>query len=220
MNPGLVELSSGGSASKMKDFAALQKKISAVDPKGVSMSSYNPTNKAMDCPAVNSSWQASSSLPPTPNNAACDCMFKAASCVPASDLKAESYGDIFGYICGSDNSLCAGIQGNTTTGKYGTFSMCSSKQKLAYVLDAYYKKNGKASTSCDFKGQAQTQTSSGQTGCAKLAPSNGNSTGDGSGNGNGTDSFAVMGAPLARVGGSAIGLYLVAAVFGAAMVAW
>jgi hypothetical protein len=143
-------------------------------------------------------------------------MFKAASCVPASSLDPENYGDIFGYICGSDSSLCAGIQGNTTTGKYGTFSMCSSKQKLAYVLDAYYKKNKNAASSCDFKGQATTQSSSGQTGCAKLAPSGGNSSSGGSDSGN----SGVMGAPLLRVGGSAVGLYLVAAVFGVAMVAW
>ncbi|KID87785.1 beta-1,3-glucanosyltransferase [Metarhizium guizhouense ARSEF 977] len=216
---GLVEVSSDGSVSKRKDFAALQSKISAVDPKGVTMDSYNPTAKVMDCPAVNSSWQASATLPPTPNDSACDCMFKAASCVPANSLKADDFGDIFGYICGSDRSLCAGIDGNFTTGKYGTYSMCSSKQKLAFVLDAYYKKNKNAASSCDFKGQATTQSASGsQSNCAKLAPSNGgNSTSSG---GNGSDSFAVKGAPLTRVGNSAVGLYLAAALFVVGMVAW
>jgi hypothetical protein len=199
----------------LKDFSVLQKKISAVDPKGVTMDSYNPTAKAMDCPTVNSTWQANSTLPPTPNTSACDCMFKAASCVPASNLDASAYGDIFGYICGSDNSLCTGIQGNTTTGKYGTFSMCASQQKLAFVLDAYYKKSGNAASSCDFKGQAKVQTASGQTGCSKLTTSNGNTTSSGD-----KGNFAVTGAPLPRVAGSSVGLYLVAALFGATMVAW
>ncbi|KAK2612390.1 hypothetical protein QQS21_001654 [Conoideocrella luteorostrata] len=213
---GLVKISNGGSATKLKDFAALQKKITAVSPKGVDMSSYNPTNKVLDCPAVNSFWAANSTLPPTPNDSACQCMVKAATCVPASDLKPTAYGDIFKFICGKDSSYCAGINGNTTTGTYGVYSMCSSQQKLAYVLDAYYKKNSNGG--CDFKGQAKTQSASGsQSSCAKLAPGS-NST---SGNGNGTDngSFAVLGAPLARVGSSMVGLYLVAALFGVAMVA-
>ncbi|GAB0137934.1 hypothetical protein EsDP_00006185 [Epichloe bromicola] len=234
-NYGLVKISNGGSATKLKSFSALEKKISSANAKGVDMSSYNPTNKALECPTVNSLWEASSSLPPTPNDSACNCMVKAASCVPSGDLKKTSYGDIFGFICGKDAAYCAGITGNTTTGKYGSFSMCSSQQKLAYVLDAYYKKNGKGA--CDFKGQAKTQSASGSlSSCAKLAPGsnganstsggngngsgNGSGNGNGNGNGNGTDSFAVLGAPLTRVGGSAVGLYLVSAVFGAAMVAF
>ncbi|KAG6038980.1 hypothetical protein E4U41_003398 [Claviceps citrina] len=220
---GLVEISDGGSATKLKDFGALQKKISAVKPKGVDMSSYNPSNKVLSCPTVGSTWAASSSLPPTPDNSACSCMVKAASCVAASDLTESAFGDIFGFICGKDaSSYCAGIMGNATTGKYGTFSMCSNRQKLAYVLDAYAKKNGK--DACDFKGQAQTQSSASGSiaSCAKLAPSTGGGGGGDGGNSTsgGTDSgsFAVIGAPLTRVGGLAVGLYLVAAVFGAAVV--
>ncbi|QUC23271.1 uncharacterized protein UV8b_07512 [Ustilaginoidea virens] len=224
---GLVQIGSGGSVTKMKDFAALQSKIGAVNPKGVDMSSYNPTNKAMDCPAVGSSWAASAKLPPTPNDSACSCMVQAASCVPASGLNATVYGDIFGYICGKDASLCSGIAANSTTGTYGAYSMCTSQQKLVYALDAYAKKVGKGG--CDFGGQAKTQSASGSQGsCTKLAPSSGvNSTvvggggGGGGGSGNGTDSgsFAVLGASLTRVGSSAVGLYLVAAVFGAAAAA-
>ncbi|KAG5949155.1 hypothetical protein E4U60_007291 [Claviceps pazoutovae] len=224
---GLVKISDGGSAIKLKDFGALQKKISTVNAKGVDMSSYSPSNKVLDCPTVDSKWAASSSLPPTPDDSACSCMVKAASCVPASSLAEKSFGDIFGFICGKDASYCDGIMGNATTGKYGTFSMCSNQQKLAYVLDAYAKKNGKGA--CDFKGQAQTQSASGSmASCAKSVPGGGNGGGSGSGSGSGSstsggngtdgDSFAVLGAPLTRVGGTAIGLYLFASLFGAAVV--
>ncbi|KHN96670.1 beta-1,3-glucanosyltransferase [Metarhizium album ARSEF 1941] len=215
---GLVELGSGGSVSKMKDFAALQNKMSKVNPQGVKMDSYNPTATAKACPAVDSTWRASSTLPPTPNDEACECMFKASSCVPASSLKPDDFGDIFGFVCGTDTSICAGIDGNTTTGKYGPYSMCSSRQKLAYVLDAYYKKNKNAAGSCDFKGQATTQSARGsQSDCAKLAPSNGANP---TSSGNSSDSFAVMTASPTRVGNSAVGLYLVVALFGVGMVAW
>ncbi|KAG5991938.1 hypothetical protein E4U54_003788 [Claviceps lovelessii] len=224
---GLVKISDGGSATKLKDFGALQQKISAVDPKGVDMSSYRPSDKAMSCPTVDASWAASSKLPPTPNDSACSCMVKAASCVPASSLQETSFGDIFSFICGKDASYCSGITGNATAGNYGPFSMCTNTQKLAYVLDAYANKNGKGA--CDFKGQAQTQSPSGSMdSCAKLAPGgggggsgsggSGGSSTSGGGNNNDTDSFAVLGAPLTRIGGSAVGLYLVAAMFGAAVV--
>ncbi|KAG6006378.1 hypothetical protein E4U21_007109 [Claviceps maximensis] len=220
---GLVKISNGGSATKLKDFSALEKKISAVDPKGVDMSSYTPSNKAMSCPAVDSSWAASPNLPPTPNESVCSCMVQAASCVPSSTLAESSFGDIFGFICGKDASYCAGIMGNATSGTYGTFSMCTNKQKLAYVLDAYAKKNGKGA--CDFKGKAQTQSASGSmSSCAKQAPGSGSGSGSGgsspsgSGNSGDNDSFAVPGASLTRIGRSAVGLYLVAAVFGAAVV--
>ncbi|KAG5914574.1 hypothetical protein E4U42_000419 [Claviceps africana] len=224
---GLVQISDGGSATKLKDFGALEKKISAVNPKGVDMSSYTPSNKASSCPAVDSTWAASSNLPPTPNDSACSCMAKAASCVPASSLTASSFGDIFSFICGKDPSYCAGIMGNATAGHYGTFSMCTNQQKLAYVLDAYAKKNGKSA--CDFKGKAQPQTPSGSmASCAKLSPGGGSGGNGGSDNGGGNpgssggngdkDSFAVLGTPLTRIGGSAVGLYLAAAVLGAAAV--
>ncbi|OAA42194.1 beta-1,3-glucanosyltransferase [Metarhizium rileyi] len=211
---GLVKLDSDGSISKMTDFAALEKKISAVNPKGVNIDSYNPTSKAKSCPSVSSTWQANAALPPTPNESACECMFKAAACVPASSLEADEYGRIFSFVCGSDSSLCSGINGNTTTGKYGAYSMCSSRQKLAYVLDAYYKKNKNAATACDFKGSAATQSASGsRSSCDKITSSNSTSS-----DGNSSSSLGVTGAPLTRVGGSALGIYLVAALFGVAIV--
>lgn len=203
---GLVKISSdGGAPSKLADFAALQKEVAAADPKGVSMSSYNPTNQAMACPPVNATWGANSTLPPTPSLDACGCAANASTCVPSSSLSAESYGDIFDTICGSDQSLCAGINGNATTGVYGTFSMCSSVDKLAIVMGAYYQKNkgSQGNSACDFKGGAKTQTGSGDstTKCAAKAPSGGttgNSSGSGSGGSEG--SGAGVHGPMATAG--------------------
>lgn len=210
--PGLVKIN-GDTATKLKDFSALQQKVRAVAPKGVSMADYNPTNKPASCPQINSTWEASSILPPTPDESVCSCMVKSSECVPASNLATSSYGDIFNYICGKDVSLCSGIQGNTSTGVYGAYSMCADQDKLAFVLNAYYQKLNKASDACDFNGQAKTQAATKEGNCTAASTTPKNST---------SDNFAVMGAPLARafaLGEVSVGLYLVVALVGAGMVA-
>ncbi|KND93684.1 1,3-beta-glucanosyltransferase gel4 [Tolypocladium ophioglossoides CBS 100239] len=209
---GLVTVSSDGTATKSKDFSALQQKVRAVDPKGVSMADYNPTAKPANCPQINSTWEANSVLPPTPNESVCSCMVKSSECVPASNLASSSYGDIFNYICGKDESLCSGIQGNSSTGVYGAYTMCADQDKLAFVLNAYYQSLNKAADACDFNGQAKTQAASSQGNCTTLATSK-NTT---------SHNFAVMGTPLARAftrGEFSVNLYLVVALVGAGMVA-
>ena len=85
-------------------------------------------------------------------------MAKAASCVPADGLSTKDYGKIFNYICSKeDGKYCVGINGNSTTGIYGAYSMCSAETKLAFALDSYYQGQNSASTACDFNGQAKTQ---------------------------------------------------------------
>jgi hypothetical protein len=87
-------------------------------------------------------------------------MYKTLSCVPKTGLSTQKYGDIFNYICGSVPLACVGINGNTTTGVYGAFSMCDDTQKLGFVLDQYYKSQNNAAGACGFNGQAVTTTPS------------------------------------------------------------
>lgn len=217
---GLVNISSG-SATKMTDFSYLQKKVRAADPSTVKKSAYTSTNTAADCPTVNSTWAASSDLPPTPNESACSCVTKSSGCVPKSGLATSKYSAIFDYICGEDESLCDEINGNATTGVYGTFSMCNDIDKLAYVLNAYYESQSKDDTACDFDGKAETQTASSSAGnCTELAASN--STSSSNSSSDDSDSFAVMGAPITRVftlGGVDVSLYSLAVLIGAGMLA-
>ena len=102
-------------------------------------------------------------------------MVKASGCVPKDGLASSKYSAIFDYVCGKNETLCGGINGNATTGVYGTYSMCNSVDKLAYVLNAYYESQGKDSSACDFDGKAQTQTASSGSNCTELAVS-GNTT--------------------------------------------
>ncbi|KAM0456674.1 hypothetical protein ACHAO4_003705 [Trichoderma viride] len=196
---GLVKVS-GNTATKLKDFAALQSQIQQINPKGVQMSDYKPTNTAADCPTVNSTWQSSEKLPPTPNSDGCSCMAKAAQCIVANSTDATDYGSIFNFICGSDQTLCDGINGNTSTGVYGGYSMCGDQDKLTYVLNQYYLKQNKDSTACDFNSSAQTQTASGTLDkCNELVgASNSSSSGSGSGSsGDGKDgNLGALNAPI------------------------
>lgn len=164
---GLVKVSKNGDAVKQKDFNKLKERVLKADPKRIDMDDYKSDLKPAGCPALSSTWRANSDLPPTPNTASCKCMVKTRECVPAKGLKEKDYGSIFGFICGEKPELCAGINGNATTGVYGAYSMCSDADKLAFVLDAYYQDQDKSSDSCDFKGDATTQKAASDSSCDK-----------------------------------------------------
>jgi 1,3-beta-glucanosyltransferase GAS1 len=161
-------------------------------------------------------------------------MWSSLSCVPEASLNTTAYSAIFDYICGADPTACKGINGNTTTGVYGAYSMCNTTQQLGYVLDAYYKAQSSDSTACDFEGQAVTTKGTTASTCsAKLASASSENaaaatatsavTGTGSsGSSSSSSSFAV---PMAMknqltIGDFAVGLYALFAMgVGAAVVA-
>lgn len=218
----------------MDDFYTLEKAVNAADPTGPSMDSYTTSNQPASCPALSDHWHAAPGLPPTPNADLCSCMTASRTCVRAANLDTKAYADIFGYICGQEASACKGISGNTTTGVYGAYSMCSVGQQLDYVLDAYYKSQNSASSACDFNGQATLQTAAQNSSCtselakassynsevatATAAVSSSKSTSSSS-----KDSFAMPGATVARVGSFgdyAVGLYMVVSVVVGAGMVW
>lgn len=193
------------------------------------MASYTPSNSAASCPTVGASWQAASNLPPTPDSDLCACMFSSLSCVASSSLNDTAYGDIFGYICGEDASLCAGIETNATSGVYGSYSMCSSKQMLGYILDQYYQAQDSASDACDFDGSATTQSASTNSSCKTLLASASSAnavaaTATGGSSSSGTASSSSLAQPMSMsalfsIGELAVGAYVVVAMAaGAAMV--
>ncbi|POR32007.1 1,3-beta-glucanosyltransferase [Tolypocladium paradoxum] len=228
---GLVEVKNE-KATKLKDFDALKKQVTKAVPKAVDRSSYNPSAKLQKCPALSATWKANSVLPPSPDSSLCDCMVKSRSCVQKSGLDPKKYGAMFSFICGAAPEICTAINGNSSTGVYGAYSMCPDSAKLDYVLDAYYNKLNKAAASCDFKGQANVQKGASDSSCdSKLAKASdinkqvatatapvGGAKSTSTGN-----SFAVPGAPMAgafSVGDYTIGLYMLVAVLaGAGMVA-
>jgi hypothetical protein len=170
---GLVSIDSSGSATLLPDYTALSSQLAAVTPSGVDAGSYNPTNTAAQpCPTLGSDWEASSALPPTPNQELCSCMAKALNCVPSSKINADNIGDLFGLVCGLSQSACAGIAANASTGDYGAYGMCNPLQQLSWALNSYYEEQlaaGNGASACDFSGSATTQAAASPTGqCASL----------------------------------------------------
>ena len=97
-------------------------------------------------------------------------MMPTLTCVVANSTSTESYGDLFGTVCGY--GACAGIQANYTTGVYGAYSMCSAEQQLSFAFNAYYEAQnakGNGASACGFNGAATTQVAVSPTGtCASL----------------------------------------------------
>jgi len=165
---GLVSVS-GNTVSKLADFTALSKQLAKATPSSTASSAYTVTNtQAQACPTTGADWAASSNLPPIANAELCECMVKSLSCVANSGISGNSSADLFDYVCGLDNAACKGIGKNATTGVYGAYSMCSSSQQLSFVFDQYYKSQGKASTACDFSGNAKIQTGATSSSCSSL----------------------------------------------------
>ncbi|KAJ2719079.1 1 3-beta-glucanosyltransferase gel4, partial [Coemansia sp. Cherry 401B] len=164
-NYGLVTVK-GSSGSKTEDYDNFKKALAAVKPSGVKMSSYKASGKQQDCPKVGTQydWLASSTLPPTPSNATCECMMKSLSCVakqttmPTStkDLATfgEKVGNIFGTVCGSID--CGDVNTDASNGTYGKYSGCNAVQRVSWVMNAWYLNERRVDGSCDFDGFATT----------------------------------------------------------------
>ena len=164
--------------STLADFNYLSSQLANINPTGVNANDYTPTNTAAAaCPTVDSEWQASSNLPPTPNQELCECMFNALTCVP-NNVDPDSIGELFGVVCGLSKGVCDGITANATSGVYGAYGMCDATQQLGWALNSYYEQQkaaGNAASACDFSGSAKTQSPTSPTGsCASLINEAGN----------------------------------------------
>ena len=114
---GLVSAIDDNSVSTLADFAPFSSQIHAVTPTIVTAAAYTPTNTAAQaCPTVDSTWLvAASGLPPTPNEAVCDCMVSTLECTAVSSIADTEIGTLFSQVCGYNSGKpCIGIVKNTT----------------------------------------------------------------------------------------------------------
>ncbi|OTB00916.1 carbohydrate-binding module family 43 protein [Hypoxylon sp. CI-4A] len=167
-NYGLVEIKDN-SVSPYPDFTSLKSQLAKVTPTITQSSAYTASNTVPACPTVGgTTWAAKASpLPPVVNPQLCSCEIAALTCNVFSDDE-DTYADKFDYICGSDDSFCAGISHNATTGTYGALSGCSAKQQLAWVANQYYEASDNKASACDFDGIASTQSPTTSSGCEAL----------------------------------------------------
>lgn len=160
---GLVSID-GNDVKTLDDFNNYSKQIHSISPSSANTASYSASSTSLSCPTSNSYWKASSNLPPTPDKDLCLCMDDANSCIVADKVDEDDYKDLYGYVCGEID--CSGITGNGTTGKYGSYSFCSPKEKLNFVLNLYYQSKGGSKSDCDFSGSASVRSATTHAGCA------------------------------------------------------
>ena len=172
---GLVSAVDSSSVSTLADFTSLSKQLASATPTGVNSDSFNPTNTAArDCPTVKAAfWDSAENLPPTPNQDVCTCQVNTLKCKVKSGTSNDTIGALFGEVCGLNSKACASISGNTTTGTFGAFSMCTAEDQLSIALNAYYLSQNSASDACDFGGNAtlSSGTPSAAESCSSLLSS-------------------------------------------------
>ncbi|CAG7926865.1 unnamed protein product [Penicillium olsonii] len=163
-NYGLVSVVDSTSVSTMADFKYYSSEIASVNPTGTNKASYTPTNTALrSCPTVGSKWSAKASpLPPSADVNLCECMYDAAGCVVSDSLSTSKYAKLFSTVCGYTD--CSGLTANATTGEYGAYGMCSTKQQLAFALNKYYVEQDRAATACNFASSATTKATTAASG--------------------------------------------------------
>ncbi|KAL9101929.1 MAG: hypothetical protein Q9163_002867 [Psora crenata] len=170
---GLVSIGSDDRATTLPDFTSLSSQIAQVTPTGPNSASYTPTNSPQACPTINSTWQAVTKLPPTPNTASCDCMVSNLTCTARSGLSDDDLQSQFDYICNPNlGNNCGGILANASTGNYGAWSMCDATQRLSWAFNQYYLNqtatNTRNTNPCDFSGQARRITPRPASSCAAV----------------------------------------------------
>ncbi|GAA5810896.1 hypothetical protein MFLAVUS_004324 [Mucor flavus] len=156
---GLVQIQPSGEVDILPDYTNLQNEISKSNPKGVKMDAYNEVRSAPDCPPVTTNWKASTTLPPTPSEGACECMIQNMECV-ASDKVVSAVGETGNSTIGNQLDTmcgivsCGEIVSDGEKGIYGAFSFCSARDKLSWLYNLKAKEL-KTSTSCGYNGFGQ-----------------------------------------------------------------
>lgn len=164
---GLVSISDNDVVT-LDDFNNLKSRMEEIDPTTATLTGTIAVT-TMSCPAIAATWAASESLPPTPDEAVCDCLEDSLSCVVSSDVDSDDYGTLFGIVCGYID--CSQISTNATEGVYGEYSYCDDSVKLSFLLNKYYEENGSSSSACDFSGSATLTSASTVSTCAAVLSS-------------------------------------------------
>ncbi|KAJ7691031.1 glycoside hydrolase family 72 protein [Mycena rosella] len=158
---GLVTLSSDNStATPNADFTNLAAQYGKVTFANNPTQASAPASSFSACPSSDANFAASAVLPPTPNESACACLASKLPCLftpKTSDFNA-AMGDLTNTVCSfllpNEKGSCADIAADGTAGTYGLVAMCDPTIRLSYAFSQYYELTARASTSCDFSGNA------------------------------------------------------------------
>jgi 1,3-beta-glucanosyltransferase GAS1 len=179
---GMVTISDDNSTvTTSQDYDNLKEQYGKVSPPTTPSQSSAPSATYAACPAQNSDLLASTTLPPTPNDGACQCLEKSLSCQFKPPTKNETLnllviGQLLDYGCsllGQNGGSCNDIAASGSAGAYGIASSCDPGEcselsyrssslvscrdiatKLSYVFTQYYENQKKNAAACDFSGNA------------------------------------------------------------------
>jgi len=141
---GMVTISPDGTTvTTSPDFTALAAQYANVTvPTTPAEANAGPATYPT-CPQINSTFIAGTVLPPTPNDAACECLESTLSCLFTPQIANYSIvlGPLFDTACGllsQVNGNCDDISGNGTSGVYGRVSGCDPSKfqlmRVSYLL--------------------------------------------------------------------------------------
>lgn len=131
---GMVTVS-GSTVTPNSDFTRLVTQYSnATGPNSPSQADAG-SGTYPTCPTANSSFLATTTLPPTPNDTACACVVNSLSCVftPQTTNTTGILGPLLDNACsllGGVGGNCNDISGNGQTGTYGRLEFCDPCMSL------------------------------------------------------------------------------------------
>ena len=137
---GMVNISTDGSTvTPNTDFDNLQTMYNQVSFINTPAQSAAPAASYPSCPQQNSSFLASTTLPPTPSDSACQCLEASLSCQfnPQVSNTTAIIGPLLDEACsllGSVGGSCSPIAANGTTGQYGEVSSCDPCESVSTYL--------------------------------------------------------------------------------------
>jgi len=162
---GMVTISPDGSTvTTSDDFNNLKTEYGSVSFINSPSQSSAGASTYPSCPAESDVFAASTTLPPTPNLAACTCLENDLSCqfTPSTNNFTAIVGDLLDFGCsalGQVGGSCDDIGGNGTTGVYGRISDCDPTVKLSFVMSEYYEANNRQASACSFGGNGTVNPS-------------------------------------------------------------
>jgi hypothetical protein len=181
---GMVNISSDQTTVQVSDdFTQLKAQLTAISPPNSPAQSSAGASTYGACPSTNSTWVASTTLPPTPNLAACGCLENALSCqfTPQTTNYTAIVGELLDFGCsqlGQDGGSCNDLSSNGQTGVYGVVSGCDPSEsfrfssmhppyligfipavQLSYVMSEFYELNSRAAQACSFAGNGTVNAS-------------------------------------------------------------
>ncbi|GLB36499.1 putative splits internally a 1,3-beta-glucan molecule and transfers the newly generated reducing end (the donor) to the non- reducing end of another 1,3-beta-glucan molecule (the acceptor) forming a 1,3-beta linkage, resulting in the elongation of 1,3-beta-glucan chains in the cell wall [Lyophyllum shimeji] len=155
---GMVTISSDGkTVTTGDDFNRLKTQYNQATGPNSPAKGSAPAAAYPSCPTTNSTFVASTNLPPTPNESACNCLLSTLSCrfTPATNNYTAVVGQLLDTACslvGQKGGNCDEIGGNGQTGVYGRLSGCDPTIKLSYVMSQNYQLNNRNAVACSFAG--------------------------------------------------------------------